>query len=191
MYSACCKILGVNPNSSLDDVKRAYRQKAKVLHPDINSSPDAHTEFIKTKQAFEFIQRYMTCQALYRKRYSYYRERSMTRPKYRGYYRYEDVKYRASKYRARKMYHSAKTDIDFKSTLFGKIVFIVFHLMFLFVGFYTLLYPLIHTIKYGVDQEKTLIGTIITIACAMMFGSAMVFMIAISGLSFNSKNKYF
>ncbi len=188
MYSAYCKILGVNPNSSLDDVKRAYRQKAKVLHPDINSSPDAHTEFIKTKQAFEFIQRYMTCQALYRRRVSYYRERSRTGHKYRSPYRYEDIKYRASKYRARKMYHSAKADIDFKTTLFGKIVFIVFHLIFLFVGFYTLLYPLIHTIKYGVDQEKTLFATIITIACAMMFGSVMIFMITMSGLSFNSRN---
>ena len=188
MYSAYCKILGVNANSSLEDVKRAYRQKAKVLHPDINSSPDAHTEFIRTKQAFEFIQRYRTCQALYRKRVSYYRERTRAKPQNGRYYRYENVKYRASKYRARKMHHSANADIDFKTTLFGKIVFIVFHLMFLFVGFYTLLYPLIHTIKYGVDQEKTLIGTIITIACAMMFGSIMIFMITISGLSFNSRN---
>ena len=127
MYSAYCKILGVNPNSSLEDVKRAYRQKAKLLHPDINSSPNAHTEFIRTKQAFEFIQRYMTCQALYRKRVSYYRERTRARPQYRSYYRYENAKYRASKYRAGKMHHSAKADIDFKTTLFGKIVFIVFH----------------------------------------------------------------
>ena len=91
MYSAYCKILGVNPNSSLEDVKRAYRQKAKLLHPDINSSPDAHTEFIRTKQAFEFIQRNMTCQALYRKRVSCYRERTRARPQYRSYYRYENA----------------------------------------------------------------------------------------------------
>ena len=188
MYSAYCKILGVNPNSSLEDVKHAYRQKAKLLHPDINPSPDAHLEFIRTKQAFEFIQRYRTCQAMYRRRISYYRERARTKPQYRTYYRYNDLRYRASKDRAWQMHHSRKATINFKTTLFGKIIFIVFHLVFLFVGFYTLLYPLIHTLKYGIDSEKTLIETIITIACAMMFGSVMIFMITISGLSLNSRD---
>jgi hypothetical protein len=186
MYSTYCKILGVHPNSSIEEVKRAYRQRAKLLHPDINSSPDAHSEFIKAKQAFEFIQRYRTCQALYRRRTSYYRER--TRPHYTSYYKYDYIRYRAAQSRARKMHQSAKTDIDFKTTLFGKIIFIIFHVMFLFVGFYTLLYPLIHTIKYGVDQEKTLLGTIITVACAMTLGSIMICMITMSGLSFTSKN---
>jgi hypothetical protein len=187
MYSAYCKILGVNPNSSLEDVKHAYRQKAKLLHPDINPSPDAHTEFIRTKQAFEFIQRYRTCQVLYRRRMSYYRERARTNPQYRSYYYHNYFRYRTAKGGAYRVNNTRKADINFKTTAFGKIIFFTFHLMFLFVGFYTLLYPLIHTIKYGVDQEKTLIGTIITIACAMVFGTIMIFMITISGLSFNSK----
>jgi hypothetical protein len=193
MYSAYCKILGVNPNSSLEDVKHAYRQKAKLLHPDINPSPDAHLEFIKTKQAFEFIQRYRTCQVLYRRRVSYYRERARTNPYYRSYYghdnfRYRDLRYGTARERAYRVHHAGKADIDFKTTVFGKIIFVVFHLMFLFGGFYTLLYPLVHTIKYGIDQEKTLLETIIIIACAMVFGSAMIFMITISGLSLNSKH---
>lgn len=186
MYSACCKILGINPNSSTEEIKRAFRQKAKLLHPDINPSPNAHSEFIRTKQAFEFIQKYRTCQALYRKRMSYYRERARTRPQYKNYYRYEQVRHRMSKENAWRIRHNEKADIDFKATLFGKVIFIFFHLMFLFVGFYTLLYPLIHTIKHGIDAEQTLVGTIIIIVCAMILGIIMISMITISGLNYNS-----
>lgn len=186
MYSAYCKILGVNPNSSTAELKHAYRQKAKLLHPDINPSPDAHSEFIRTKQAFEFIQKYRTCQALYRRRMSYYRERARTNPQYKNYYYKKQVRYRMSKENAWRIYNSKKDKVNFKTTLFGKVIFVLFHIMFLFVGFYVLLYPLIHTLKYGVDQEKTLIGTIITIICSMLFGSIMIFMISISGLTYNS-----
>jgi hypothetical protein len=186
MYNTYCKILGVKPNSSTAELKRAYRQKAKLLHPDINPSPDAHSEFIKTKQAFEFIQKYRTCQALYRRRMSYYREKARTSPQYKSYYYREQTKYRMSRENAWRIYNSRKYKVNFLATLFGKIIFFVFHIMFLFIGFYILIYPLIHTIRYGVDQDKTLIGTIITIMCAMLFGSVMIFMIAISGLSYNS-----
>lgn len=186
MYIAYCKILGVNPDSSTEELKRAFRQKAKLLHPDINPSPDAHSEFIRTKQAFEFIQSYRTLQALYRRRTSYYRERTRTSPHYRNQYRKEQVRYRMSKDNAWRIYNSRKEKVNFKATLFGKIVFFVFHAMFLFVGIYIILYPLIHTIRYGADPEKTLIGTIITIVCAMLFGTIMVSMITISGLSYNS-----
>jgi len=186
MYSAYCKILGIHANSSSEEIKRAFRQKAKQLHPDINPSPDAHSEFIKTKQAFEFIQKYRTCQALYRRRMSYYRERARTKPQHRSYYRYEQARYRMSKEYKWRIHCNKKADIDFKATLFGKVIFIFFHLMFLFVGFYSLLYPLIHTIRYGVEYEKTLAGTIVAVVCAMLFGLIMISMITISGLNFNS-----
>ena len=29
------KILGVRPNATLSEIKRAYREKAKLLHPDL------------------------------------------------------------------------------------------------------------------------------------------------------------
>ena len=41
------EILGIPVNSSLEDVKRAYRKKARLYHPDINPSPEAKDLFIR------------------------------------------------------------------------------------------------------------------------------------------------
>jgi molecular chaperone DnaJ len=35
------EILGIQSNASIDDIKKAYRKKARLYHPDINPAPDA------------------------------------------------------------------------------------------------------------------------------------------------------
>ena len=49
------KILEIPRNASLDDIKRAYRSKAKVLHPDVNDSPKANEVFIVVNEAYEAL----------------------------------------------------------------------------------------------------------------------------------------
>jgi len=44
-------ILGVSRNASDSEIKRAYRQRARALHPDVNRSPDALNEFQELQQA--------------------------------------------------------------------------------------------------------------------------------------------
>lgn len=48
-------ILGVTPNATLDQIKKAYRRKAKIFHPDINKSPDANEQFILVNEAYEYL----------------------------------------------------------------------------------------------------------------------------------------
>lgn len=48
-------VLGLPVNSSIDDIKRAYRLKARMYHPDINHSPDAKDKFILATEAYEFL----------------------------------------------------------------------------------------------------------------------------------------
>ena len=48
-------ILGLTADSSLNDVKKAYRQKARLFHPDLNKSPDAINRFIEVTEAYEFL----------------------------------------------------------------------------------------------------------------------------------------
>lgn len=49
------EILGLPANSSIDEIKKAYRKKARLYHPDINPAPDAKDHFISITEAYEFL----------------------------------------------------------------------------------------------------------------------------------------
>jgi hypothetical protein len=49
------EILGIQSNASIDDIKKAYRKKARLYHPDINPDPDAKDHFISITEAYEFL----------------------------------------------------------------------------------------------------------------------------------------
>lgn len=51
----CYKILGVNQNASIAEIKRAYRNKAKKLHPDVNTSNETLEKFQQLVQAYEIL----------------------------------------------------------------------------------------------------------------------------------------
>jgi hypothetical protein len=47
--------LGIPLNASVEEVKKAYRRKAKELHPDLNPAADAKERFIELSKAYEFL----------------------------------------------------------------------------------------------------------------------------------------
>jgi uncharacterized integral membrane protein len=49
------KLLGLSHGSSIEEIKKAYRRKAREYHPDINHSPDAKDQFICVTEAYEFL----------------------------------------------------------------------------------------------------------------------------------------
>jgi hypothetical protein len=49
------RILDLPAESTLEDIKKAYRKKARLYHPDINPDPDAKEKFIIATQAYEFL----------------------------------------------------------------------------------------------------------------------------------------
>lgn len=49
------EILGVERNASKDEIKRAFRKKARECHPDINKAPDAEEKFKELGKAYETL----------------------------------------------------------------------------------------------------------------------------------------
>ncbi len=49
-------VLGVSKSASSDDIKKAFRRKAKELHPDRNSdNPDAESQFKEANEAYDIL----------------------------------------------------------------------------------------------------------------------------------------
>ncbi|GAB47772.1 molecular chaperone DnaJ [Mobilicoccus pelagius] len=47
--------LGVSREATAEEIKRAYRRKARKLHPDVNPGPEAEAEFKKVSQAYDVL----------------------------------------------------------------------------------------------------------------------------------------
>ncbi|WP_282035516.1 J domain-containing protein [Saccharicrinis aurantiacus] len=49
------QILGVTSNATSAQIKKAFRAKAKLLHPDVNKAENAHEAFVLLTEAYEFL----------------------------------------------------------------------------------------------------------------------------------------
>lgn len=55
MARDCYAILGVPRTASDAEIKRAFRRKARELHPDVNASPDAEARFKELNAAYQVL----------------------------------------------------------------------------------------------------------------------------------------
>ena len=55
MYGSHYQVLGIAPDATDIDIRKAYKLKAKTLHPDVNKSERAAEEFVSLRVAFETL----------------------------------------------------------------------------------------------------------------------------------------
>ena len=48
-------ILGISPDANASQIKKAFRERARLLHPDVNDSADALGQFQELQQAYEVL----------------------------------------------------------------------------------------------------------------------------------------
>jgi hypothetical protein len=51
------KILGIPETAGIEQLKRAYRERVKIYHPDVSTLPDAQQLFISLTEAYEILLR--------------------------------------------------------------------------------------------------------------------------------------
>ena len=49
------RLLGLRTTATLQDIKKAYRAKARLYHPDLNDKPGSAEKFIEVTEAYEFL----------------------------------------------------------------------------------------------------------------------------------------
>ena len=49
------EVLGVARNATDDEIKKAFRHKARQLHPDVNKAPNAEEQFKELNEAYDVL----------------------------------------------------------------------------------------------------------------------------------------
>jgi hypothetical protein len=178
------KILDLHAGCSVEEIKKAYRKKAREFHPDINHSEDAKDMFITITEAYEFLMTYFDRIA------SNERDFNQAMEDWR--------KYRQTRSRQKARVYSQTTYVRFKNTNFYKttrifdgttiISSLIISILVLVISVYGYVYR-IHNPIPGIENPSISVLIIFIILGMILFGTSIIFFKAYLQSSIKNKHR--
>lgn len=171
------KILEIPEDASEMEIKRAYRQKAKELHPSQNKSPEALDNFILINEAYEIL--------IHKNTHEIYLQDFRT---HHDPLKYEVYYYWINAARTRAAQHAALSMNEFQQSKFFKKTHLYSYPMlifFLIIGVLLLVAPFITVIT---AQES--LGVFFILAVIFIAWPAGLYFFVQAAIGFQSMKKY-
>ena len=136
-------ILGISNDATLNEIKKAYRKKALLYHPDKNQSSHAHDEFAKINEAYHYLLAYKTNGILPENAHKIKREKTEYEKAKEAYEKRKKKYYQSTKDReyAKERRRKRKEATKKKQGLFFTLIFFVF--------IFTIIFSIVRLIQTG------------------------------------------
>jgi hypothetical protein len=165
------EVLGLHASSSVEEIKKAYREKARLYHPDINPSPEAKDLFIAITEAYDFLMsnhdKINTDDQAYKQAMEDWR-------KYR-----QDRSHKRARAYSRTSYTSFTNTKFYKTTrIFDGTTFVISFLTSIMIIFYTIfgyIYRLKHPILGEEGPSFFTFLLLLAVGLVFLFGSLIFF----------------
>lgn len=186
-YQTYYHILGLRTSATLQEIKRAYREKAKIYHPDLNKSPGSQEKFIAVNEAYEFLIR-LKSGVTSRKQQQ--EKRSSSEELFREWMRRERQKARArATEQARKRYEEFRKSKIYRTSIF---VSVFYDYLILSVGVFIIIGAILGLLTKpnldnpGLPEQKITVSSVIATLVLCLVG---VVFIVFSGSSIRNRRK--
>lgn len=157
------RILGLPERSTLEEIKKAYRLKARQYHPDINHNPDAKDYFIAVTEAYEFLVAYhdraKNNEEAYRQAMEDWRKYRQEKARRRA-YAYARTSY--NKFRNTNFYKTTRI-FDGTTIIFSLVLSVILNLYIVFGYIYRVRHPLPN------DDNPSFLTFILILAAGLAF----------------------
>jgi hypothetical protein len=156
-------VLGLPDRSTIEEIKKAYRIKARQYHPDINPDPDAKDCFIAVTEAYEFLVAYhdkaKSDDEVYRQAMEDWRKYRQEQARRRA-YAYARTSY--TRFRNTNFYKTTRI-FDGTTVIFSLILSVILNLYIVFGYIYRVRHPLPN------DDNPSFLTFILILAAGLTF----------------------